>query len=99
VAAKPADAKLIAAEVSVRQRFGYPCTHYSHENLPAILSSNAYFGALRFGGTLASTAIAVAPAYAKVCSRPGRGFSNTAKSPASWRTESRPQEAPCKHPP
>ena len=51
VAAKPADAKLIAAEVSVRQRFGYPCTHYSHENLPAILGSNAYFGALRFGGT------------------------------------------------
>jgi gamma-glutamylputrescine oxidase len=51
VAATPAGAKLIAGEFSVRQRFGYPCTHYSQEQLPAILNSSAYFGGLRFGDT------------------------------------------------
>lgn len=51
VAAKPGGEKLIAAEVSVRQRFSYPCTHYSRENLPDILGSTAYFGGLRFGST------------------------------------------------
>jgi gamma-glutamylputrescine oxidase len=51
VAATPAGAKLIAGEFSVRQRFGYPCTHYSQKQLPAILNSSAYFGALRFGDT------------------------------------------------
>ena len=51
VAATPAGAKLIGAEFSARQRFGYPCVHYSQEQLPDIMASNAYFGALRFGGT------------------------------------------------
>ncbi len=51
VAATPAGAQLIDAEFSIRQRFGYPCTHYSQEQLPDIMSSSAYFGALRFGGT------------------------------------------------
>ena len=51
VAATPGGAKLVAAEFSVRQRLGYPCTHYSREQLPDILGSRDYFGALRFGDT------------------------------------------------
>jgi gamma-glutamylputrescine oxidase len=42
---------LIAEEFSMRQRFGYPCVHYSQQQLPDILASSAYFGALRFGST------------------------------------------------
>jgi gamma-glutamylputrescine oxidase len=51
VASTPAGAKLIGAEFSARRRFGYPCAHYSQEQLLDILASDAYFGALRFGGT------------------------------------------------
>jgi gamma-glutamylputrescine oxidase len=51
IAATSAGAKLIADEFSARQRFGYPCTHYSKDQLPGIVGSSAYFGALRFGGT------------------------------------------------
>jgi gamma-glutamylputrescine oxidase len=51
VAATPAGANLIGAEFSVRQRFGFPSAHYSQEQLPDIMASTAYFGALRFGGT------------------------------------------------
>jgi gamma-glutamylputrescine oxidase len=51
VAATPAGAKLIASEFSIRQRFGYACTHYARDQLPAIVNSSAYFGALRFGDT------------------------------------------------
>jgi gamma-glutamylputrescine oxidase len=51
VASTPAGAKLIGAEFSARRRFSYPCAHYSQEQLPDILASDAYFGALRFGGT------------------------------------------------
>ena len=51
VAATPAGAKFIDDEFSIRQRLGYPCTLYSREQMPDIMSSSAYFAALRFGGT------------------------------------------------
>ena len=51
VAATRSGAELIAAEFSARQSFGYPCQHYSQEQLPDIMASSAYYGALRFGGT------------------------------------------------
>jgi gamma-glutamylputrescine oxidase len=51
VAATRSGAELIAAEFSARQSFGYPCQHCSQEQLPDIMASSAYYGALRFGGT------------------------------------------------
>jgi len=51
VAATRGGAGVISAEHAGRHAFGYPCTLYSRESLPAILGSTAYFGALRFAGT------------------------------------------------
>lgn len=44
-------AKTIAAEHDARRALGFASRFYSRANLPAVLGSDAYFGALRFGGT------------------------------------------------
>jgi gamma-glutamylputrescine oxidase len=51
VAATPGGAQVICAEHAARNAFGYSSTLHSRENLPSILGSQAYFSALRFGGT------------------------------------------------
>jgi len=51
VATTRGGAQVISTEHAARNAFGYPSTHYSHDSLPDILGSTAYFGALRFGDT------------------------------------------------
>ena len=51
VAATPKAGKTIAEEHAARQRLGSPSTLYSRAELPAVLGSASYFGAVGFGDT------------------------------------------------
>lgn len=51
VAATGGGAQVISEEHAARSALGFQSTLYSRESLPSILSSQAYFGALRFGDT------------------------------------------------
>ena len=51
VADAPGGAEVISSEYAARRAFGYPGALYSRENLPTILRSTSYFGALRFADT------------------------------------------------
>ena len=70
---------------------GYSSTFYSRENLPAILASTAYFGALRFGGRpVSGTLIVAASGCAKDCSKEERESSSAVRSRGSWRMSDTP---------